>query len=62
MYLTIPRAAARVGLSPHTLRQARDRGEIIVVRVGQRWERVRLEDVLAWIEARRLSTEHETTG
>jgi len=56
--LTVPRAARRVGVGVRQLRQAIQRGELCVFRVGA-WPRVRWVDVIDWICAQRVpATSH----
>jgi len=56
--LTLPEAARRVGIGVRQLRLARDRGQLLIYRVGT-WPRVRWSDVCAWLERHREQpTEH----
>jgi hypothetical protein len=56
---TVPAAARELGISPRLLRAARDRGELAVYKLGDRWERVTLGECRAWIRAQRVDpTEH----
>ena len=54
LFPTIPNAAKRVPCSPRILRDARDRGELAVYRLGDRWQRVFWPEVVAWIRSRRI--------
>ena len=53
-FATIPQAAKRIPCSPKVLRRARDRGELPVYRLGDRWERVFWPEVVAWVRSKRV--------
>ena len=50
--ITIPSAARKAGIGVRHLRKATARGEITIFQIGA-WPRVRLPDVLDWIERQR---------
>jgi hypothetical protein len=59
---TVPAAARELGISPRVLRAARDRGELAVYKLGDRWERVTLAECRAWIRAQRVDpSDHART-
>ena len=53
LYPTLPRASEIIfgRKNPKPLRRARDRGELRVYKLGDRWERVYLPDVIAWVRS-----------
>lgn len=51
--VTYPRAAARIGTTPGTLRALVSRGRIPHFRLGPRMVRFSLRDLDAWIESNR---------
>lgn len=53
-YLTIPEAARLLRCGPRILRAARDRGELPVYRLSDRWERVRRPELLAWVRSQQV--------
>ena len=53
-YPTIPKAAKRIPCAPRVLRRARDRDELPVYRLGDRWERVFWPEVVAWVRSKRV--------
>ena len=50
-------AARAGGFSPRLLREARDRGELAVYRLGGRWERLYLPEFLDWVRGHRVKLE-----
>ena len=54
LFPTLPRAARAGGFSPRILRLARDRGELSVYQVGDRWQRVYLPEFLDWVRNHRV--------
>ena len=58
-FLILPRAARRLGVDVKRLRLARDRGELVVYKLGNRWQRVAWADVCAWIEQHRVAVSAE---
>ena len=56
--LTVPGAARHLGIGPKQLYRAIRAQELAVVRIG-RWPRVRLPDLQAWIDRKRVApTDH----
>lgn len=50
VYLSLRQAARAVGLGVHTLREARDRGELRVAVLSPRTHRIAVEDLRRWLE------------
>lgn len=51
--LTLSEAARTLGVTKRTLMDARDRGEFPVIRLGDRWQRVDVEDLRAWLASKK---------
>ena len=52
-FLTIPKAAKRLGIGRRQLKRAIVAGEVSVYQVGG-WQRVRWDSVIHWIESQRI--------
>ena len=58
LFPTLPEAARLLGLSPKTLREAAERGELPIYRVGRRWVRVNWAEAISWVESTRLPVQN----
>ena len=59
LFPTIPEAARLSGISVRTLRAARDRGELRVYQLGDRWQRVYLPELIEYVQSNRVvATRH----
>lgn len=54
LFPTLPRAARSVPCAPRLLRAARDRGELTVYRLGDRWQRVYRPEFIRWVRGHRV--------
>jgi hypothetical protein len=52
--VTLREAERRTGISIDTLREARDRGELRVFRLGERWQRVSWGMIEEWLSSRQV--------
>ncbi len=53
-YLTLSQAARTIRCNPRILRRARDSGQLEVVRLGQRWQRVHVAELARWCRLHRM--------
>ena len=58
--LTLSQAAQQVGIGVKRLRLARDRGELTVYQLGERWQRVTWDAVLGWLDKHKY--QHDQGG
>ena len=54
-FVTVRRAARRLGLSPSRLRAAIESGALPAYRPGSRWTLVDMAEVAAWIKSHRVA-------
>ena len=54
---SLPKAAELLGISPQTLREAVDRGELPVYRIRKRWLRVDWTEAVEWVHRARRAPE-----